>query len=97
VGGGSLLLYVMGDDGAKDDWTRVGTNPYLDAIDYDVNYVSINTNKVKSVGDFDFDDSLKSVETINSVTIKTKKKPFVIFIFASPSTTILIDANTLRV
>jgi len=70
VGGGPLLLYVMGDDEAKTDWTRVGTNPYLDAIDYDVNYVSINTNKIKSVGDFDFDDSQKSTETINSVTLQ---------------------------
>ena len=60
----------MGDDGAKDDWTRVGTNPYLDAIDYNANYVSIDTNKIKSVGDFDFDGSQKSIETINSVTLQ---------------------------
>ncbi|MCW4038647.1 MAG: hypothetical protein NWF13_07945 [Candidatus Bathyarchaeota archaeon] len=70
VGGGPLLLYVTGDDGSKTDWTRVGTSPYLDVIDYDVNYVSINTKKIKSVGDFDFDDSQKSIETINSVTLQ---------------------------
>jgi len=70
VSGSPLLLYVMDDDESKTDWTRVGTNPYLDAIDYNTNYVSISTNKIKSVGDFDFDDSQKSTETINSVTLQ---------------------------
>jgi len=37
-----LLLYVVGDYGAKDDWTRVGTNPHLDTIAYNANYISIN-------------------------------------------------------
>ncbi len=70
VGGGPLLLYVNDDDESKTDWDRIGTNPYLDAIDYNTHYISISTNKIKSVGDFDFDDSGKSSETINSITLQ---------------------------
>ncbi len=66
VEGGNLQLYVNADDGAKTGWTRVGTNPYLDAIDYNTSFLNASGNNL-AVGDFDFDDSGKSKETINSV------------------------------
>jgi hypothetical protein len=39
----------VGDYGAKDDWTRVGTNPHLDTIAYNANYVSINKVRILSL------------------------------------------------
>lgn len=66
---GSMWLYVNGDDGARTDWKRVGTNPYLDAIDYYANYLSVKATK-KEAGNFDFTDSRKSIETIDNVTVQ---------------------------
>ena len=65
----SIWLYVNADDESKTDWTRVGTNPYLDAIDYNTNYVNVSGNSML-VGDFGFTDSGKSTEPINSVTVQ---------------------------
>ena len=70
---GSIWLYVNGDDGARTDWKRVGTNPYLDAIDYDTNYLSVKATN-KEAGNFDFTDSGKSIETIDNVTIQLYSK-----------------------
>ena len=66
---GSIWLYVNGYDGARADWKRVGTNPYLDAIDYDLNYLSVKATN-KEAGNFDFTDSGKSTETIDNVTVQ---------------------------
>jgi hypothetical protein len=68
-GNGTLWLYVNADDEIRTDWTRVGTNPYLDAIDYPTNFVNVTGNNML-VGDFNFTDSGKSTETINSVTVQ---------------------------
>ena len=66
---GSIWLYVNGDDGARTGWKRIGTNPYLDAIDYDTNYLSVKATN-KEAGNFDFTDSGKSKETIDNVTVQ---------------------------
>ncbi len=66
---GSIWLYVNGDDVARTDWKRVGTNPYLDTIDYNTNYLSVRATK-KEAGNFDFTDSGKSTETIDNVTVQ---------------------------
>jgi hypothetical protein len=65
----SMWLYVNADDESKAYWTRVGTNPYLDAIDYNTNYIH-SSLKDQLEGDFGFTDSGKSTETINSVTVQ---------------------------
>jgi hypothetical protein len=72
-GNGTLWLYVNADDGSWTDWTRVGTNPYLDAIDYSANFVNVSGN-LKLVGDFNFTDSGKSTETIDSVEVQLYAK-----------------------
>ena len=66
---GSIWLYVNADDVARTGWKRVGTNPYLDAIDYDTKYLFVKgTNK--EAGNFGFTDSGKSTETIDNVTVQ---------------------------
>jgi hypothetical protein len=72
-GNGTLWLYVNADDGSRTDWTKVGTNPYLDAIDYNANYTYVSGN-LKLVGDFNFTDSGKSSETISSVEVQLYAK-----------------------
>jgi len=69
VEGGHLQLHVNADDGAKTGWTRVGTNPFLDAVDYNASFLNASGNNMVA-GDFDFDDSGKSTETINNVTVQ---------------------------
>lgn len=69
-GSSSLSLYVDVDDESRTgDWTRIGANPYLDAIDYSTNYVCVDGNN-KVIGDYGFTGSGKSTETINTVTIQ---------------------------
>ncbi|UCH31235.1 MAG: hypothetical protein JSV05_06970 [Candidatus Bathyarchaeota archaeon] len=65
----TLGLYVDTDDGIRADWTRIGTNPHLDAIDYNINYIYTSGNN-ELAGNFGFADSGKSTETINTVTIQ---------------------------
>lgn len=73
-GSSSIWLYVNADDETRTgDWTRIGTNPYLDTIDYSTNYVYVSQNN-KIIGDFGFADSGKSTETINSITIQLYAK-----------------------
>ena len=72
-GNGTLWLYVNADDETRTGWTRVGTNPYLDAIDYSANFVNVSVNNML-VGDFNFTDSGKSTETINSVEVQLYAK-----------------------
>ncbi len=70
MGTNSLMwLYVNDDDETRTGWTRIGANPYLDAIDYNTNYIYA-TVAGKEVGNFSFTDSGKSTETINSVTVQ---------------------------
>ena len=64
-----IWLYVDADDVARTGWKRVGTNPYLDAIDYDTNYLSVKGPN-KEAGNFGFIDSGKSAETIDNVTVQ---------------------------
>ena len=70
---GVLNLYVNADDENKTGWSRAGTNPYLDAIDYNTSYVYVSGNNML-VGDFGFTDSGKSTETISSVTVQLYAK-----------------------
>jgi len=70
---GTLWLYVNADDETRTDWTRVGTNPYLDTIDYPTNFVNVTGNNL-NVGDFNFTDSGKFTETINSVEVQLYAK-----------------------
>ncbi len=70
---GVLNLYVNADDGNKTGWSRTGTNPYLDTIDYNASYVHVSGNNML-VGDFSFTDSGKSTETINNVTVQLYAK-----------------------
>ena len=65
----TIWLYVNTDDETRTGWTRVGTNPYLDAIDYPTNFVNASGNNLQ-IGDFNFTDSGKSIETINSVEVQ---------------------------
>jgi hypothetical protein len=69
----TLTLYVNADDETRTDWTRVGTNPYLDVIDYPTNFVNVTGNNLQ-IGDFNFTDSGKSTETINSVEVQLYTK-----------------------
>lgn len=70
---GSMWLYVNTDDMTRIDWKRFGTYPYLDAIDYDANYLLVKgTNK--EAGNFGFTDSGKSTETIENVTVQLYTK-----------------------
>ncbi len=70
VGGfGQMCLYVDAYDGNKTAWTRVGISPYLDAIDYDANFVNASGSG-SLVGNFGFADSGKSAVAINSVTVQ---------------------------
>lgn len=70
---GSMWLYVNTDDMTRTGWKRFGTYPYLDAIDYDVNYLSVKATN-KEAGNFGFADSGKSVETIENVTVQLYAK-----------------------
>ncbi len=72
-GAGVIDLYVNADDETKTDWTRHGTNPYLNASDYPANYVHV-TGKPNLVGDFGFEDSGKTIESITSVTVQLYAK-----------------------
>jgi len=65
----TIWLYINADDETRTDWTRVGTNPCLDAIDYPTNFVNASGNNLQ-VGDFNFTDSGKSTEPINSVEVQ---------------------------
>ena len=66
---GSMWLYVNTDDMTRTGWKRFGTYPYLDTIDYDINYLSVKATN-KEAGNFGFADSGKSVETIENVTLQ---------------------------
>lgn len=67
-----LDLWVNVNDESKTDWTRVGANPYLDAIDYNANYVYTDQNNYL-VGDFDFEDTSET-GTIDSVEVEVYAK-----------------------
>jgi len=65
-----LDLYVDSFDNTRTGWTRVGAPPYLDNQNYPTDYAELSANQTESVGDFGFQNSSKSSETINSVTIR---------------------------
>jgi len=72
-GSGTLWLYVNADDETRTDWTRVGTNPYLNATDYPTNFVNVSGNSLL-IGDFNFTDSGKSAESIATVEVQLYAK-----------------------
>jgi hypothetical protein len=53
---------------ARNDWAKVGTAPYLDAIDYPTNYIHDNIDG-HEIGDFDFEDSAETTVPL-SVLLK---------------------------
>jgi len=72
-GNGTLWLYVNSLDLNKTDWTGIGIEPYLDAIDAVLpeDYNLIATSSADNLeGDFGFTDSGKSTETIINVTVQ---------------------------
>ena len=68
-GTGTLWLYVDSDDRRITEWTPIGTRPYLNAIDYNINYIYTST-KNQIDGDYNFTDTGKSTETIINVTVQ---------------------------
>jgi len=68
-----LFLYVNAYNEVRTDWTQVGTTPYLSVIDYNSNYVHTSKNNYE-IGDFGFENSGLSSETIQSVTIQLYAK-----------------------
>lgn len=66
---GSLLLYVNGDNEMMTEWKRTGINPYLDAIDYNANFLSVKGHN-RAAGEFGFTDSGKTAENIINVTVQ---------------------------
>jgi KaiC/GvpD/RAD55 family RecA-like ATPase len=69
-GNETLDLYVDIFDNTRTGWTKHGTDPYLDAQDYPTEYVWMGLDRTQSIGDFSFQNSSKSSETINSVTLR---------------------------
>jgi len=71
VGDGTdtLWLYVESDDLRITEWNPIGTTPYLNAVDYNINYISTQA-KNKIDGDYYFADSGKSTQTIINVTVQ---------------------------
>ena len=67
VQSGTLWLYVNSNDTSRMDWSEIGTQPYLDAVDS--NYVTTNVANALE-GDFGLMDSGKSTETITNVTVQ---------------------------
>ena len=65
----ALYLYVNSYDASQTQWSRIGTNPYIASVDYPTNYVSVQSIN-QLVGDFGFQDSGKSTQPINNVTIQ---------------------------
>ncbi len=68
-GNGTLWLYVNSLDFNKTDWEGIGTEPYLDAIDYNSNYIYTSIEN-ETDGDYYFANSSKSTETIINVTVQ---------------------------
>ena len=66
----NLDLYVDSFDNTRTGWTRHGTAPYLDAQNYPTDYVRLGSDRTESIGDFGFQNSSKSSETINSVILR---------------------------
>jgi len=67
VEGGTFWLYVNSNDTSRMDWSEIGIQPYLDAVDS--NYITTNVGDAVE-GDFGFVDSGKSTGTITSVTVQ---------------------------
>jgi hypothetical protein len=64
-----MMLYVDSDTGSRSGWTRVGSGPYLDAVDYASNYLSVK-GKNKEVGDFGFADPGTSSGSIINASVQ---------------------------
>jgi hypothetical protein len=69
---GEYYYYVNSFSGTYTDWTRVGTSPYLNAVDYPANYVYITgTQRNKRIGYFGFQDAgAEQSETISKVYVE---------------------------
>jgi flagellar protein FlaH len=66
----TLDLYIDIFDDTRTGWTRHGTVPYLHIQNYPTDYVWIGFDRTSSIGDFGFQNSSKSLETINSVALR---------------------------
>jgi KaiC/GvpD/RAD55 family RecA-like ATPase len=66
----TLDLYIDIFDDSRTGWTRHGTDPYLHIQNYPTDYVWLGLDRTSSVGDFGFQNSSKSSETINSAVLR---------------------------
>ncbi len=57
-------------DNTRTGWNEHGTSPYLDTQNHPTDYVWLTLNRIGSIGDFGFQNSSKSLETINSVILR---------------------------
>ena len=66
----TLDLYIYTFDDSRTGWTRHGTDPYLHIQNHPTDYVWLGLDRTSSVGDFGFQNSSKSSETINSAVLR---------------------------
>ncbi|UCH70418.1 MAG: hypothetical protein JSV29_00055 [Candidatus Bathyarchaeota archaeon] len=66
----TLDLYVDIFDNTRTGWATHGTAPYLHSQDYPTDYVWLVLDRTESIGDFAFQNSSKSLGTINSVILR---------------------------
>ncbi len=66
----TLDLYVDIFDNTRTGWTTHGTVPYLHSQNYPTDYIWLGLDRTESIGDFAFQNSSKSLGTINSVILR---------------------------
>ena len=69
----TIVLYVNSYNQFSSDWTRVGGSPYLDVVDYNLNYIHAKKNNYE-IGNFGFEDSEILEGLIQSVTLEIYAK-----------------------
>ncbi len=67
---GTLDLYVDALDNVRTGWDRLGGSPYLDTQNHPIDHVRLRDDRAEDIGDFSFQNSEKSLETINSVVLR---------------------------
>ncbi|MBT8171759.1 hypothetical protein KJN74_02670 [Candidatus Bathyarchaeota archaeon] len=65
----SMFLFANMYESVRTDWTTVGVSPYLDTIDYFMNYAYASKNNYE-LGDYSFENSSMSSGTIEKVSIQ---------------------------
>jgi len=67
----TTYYYTNDRDTTYQQWGRIGTTPYLSAIDYPVNYIIAPDGRVKKEGIWDFPNSgSENAETLNNVYVE---------------------------